>query len=316
MRRRRIKFQWFPQTQPRVVSVAQLVVELTISRRANDTWWQRHKTDVNPGRTIDVNPDDGVQTRPGTIRLPAKPTAWPAWRQRFSCYTLASKLDREDKAVQISSLIYAMGPEAEKIYTTFTDDNTTLQQVLAKFDEHFVPRINVLLERALFYSRAQQPDENVETYVRKLYELSEHADFPNRREESIRDRLVLGVRDRELWEKLQLQANLTLKDAVQQARQFELVKHQLSEQRYDSSTSVDAVTHRPSGSSAPRQGHNHGPRGGTRTKKPDYTSYKGGNEGRSLILSRRLTSPKRKAASLLRRLSQLFRTNTLKGTVC
>ena len=153
-------------------------------------------------------------------------------------------------------------------------------EVLAKFDEHFVPRVNVLHERALFYSRAQQPDENVETYVRKLYELSEHANFPNR-EESIRDRLVLGVRDRELSEKLQLQANLTLKDAVQQARQFELVKYQLSEQRHDSSTSIDAVTHRPSGSSALRQGHNNGPRGGARTKKPDYNSYKGGNEGRA-----------------------------------
>ena len=59
--------------------------------------------------------------------------------------------------------------------------------------------------------------------------------------------------DRELSEKLQLKANLALKDAVQQAHQFQLVKHQLSEQRHDSSTSVDAVTHRPSGSSAPQQ---------------------------------------------------------------
>ena len=49
------------------LSVAQLVVELTVSRRANDTWWQRYTIDVNPG-TIDVNPDDGVQT-PGTVRL-------------------------------------------------------------------------------------------------------------------------------------------------------------------------------------------------------------------------------------------------------
>ena len=58
-----------------------------------------------------------------------KSTEWPAWRQRLSRYTLASKLDREDKAVQISSLICAMGPEAEKIYTTFTgmEDNSTLQ---------------------------------------------------------------------------------------------------------------------------------------------------------------------------------------------
>jgi len=136
-----------------------------------------------------------------------KPTTWPAWRQRFSRYTLASKLDREDKAVQISSLIYAMGPEAEKIYTTFTGmEDTTLQQVLVKFDEHFVPRVNVLHERALFHSRSQLPDENVETYARKLYELSEHANFPNR-EECIRDRLVLGVRNREPSEKLQLQTS-------------------------------------------------------------------------------------------------------------
>ena len=112
--------------------------------------------------------------------------------------------------------------------------------------------MNVLHERALFYSRAQLPDENIETYIRKLYELSKHAHFPNR-EESIQDRLVLGMCDRELSEKLQLKANLVLKDAVQQAHQFQLVKHQLSEQRYDSSTSVDAVTHRPSGSSAPQQ---------------------------------------------------------------
>ena len=49
------------------LSVAQLVVELTVSRRANDTWWQRYTIDVNPD-PIDVNPDDGVQT-PGTVRL-------------------------------------------------------------------------------------------------------------------------------------------------------------------------------------------------------------------------------------------------------
>ena len=201
---------------------------------------------------------------------------------------------------------------------------TTLQRdryLPSSMNISVVPRINVLHERALFYSRAEQPDENVETYVTgKLYELSEHRaqTFQTAGKKASETGWFLGCATANCRRSCNsVQANLTLKDAVQQARQFELVKHQLSEQRYDSSTSgVDAVTHRPSGSCAPRQGHNHGPRGGTRTKKPDYTSYKGGNEGRSLILSRRLTSPKRKAASLLRRLSQLFRTNTLKGTVC
>ena len=34
--------------------------------------------------------------------------------------------------------------------------------------------------------------------------------------------------------------------------QGELVKHQLSDQRHDSSTSIDTATHRPSGSGAPQ----------------------------------------------------------------
>ena len=93
------------------------------------------------------------------------PTGWPAWRQRFSRYALAAKLTKEEKDVQISSLIYAMGPEAEKVYSTFTgiDDDTTLKQVLDKFDTYFIPRVNVLHERARFYSRSQQADENIES---------------------------------------------------------------------------------------------------------------------------------------------------------
>ena len=51
------------------------------------------------------------------------------------------------------------------------------------------------------------------------------------KEDCIRDRLVLGVRDKELSEKLQLKADLSLKEAITTARQYETVKHELSEQR-------------------------------------------------------------------------------------
>ena len=35
--------------------------------------------------------------------------AWPAWRQRFSPYQIASKLNLEDGDVQVNALLYAMG---------------------------------------------------------------------------------------------------------------------------------------------------------------------------------------------------------------
>ena len=48
-----------------------------------------------------------------------KPADWPEWKQRFLRFRSATKLDRETSTVQVSSLVYAMGREAEKIYSSF-----------------------------------------------------------------------------------------------------------------------------------------------------------------------------------------------------
>ena len=88
-----------------------------------------------------------------------KPGEWPDWKQRFVRFRTATKLDKEDGAVQVSSLIYSMGGEAENIYRSFVfadneEDNFTI--VLAKFDDYFVPRRNVIHERACFHQRVQR----------------------------------------------------------------------------------------------------------------------------------------------------------------
>ena len=48
-----------------------------------------------------------------------KPADWPEWKQRFLRFRSATKLDRKTSTVQVSSLVYAMGREAEKIYSSF-----------------------------------------------------------------------------------------------------------------------------------------------------------------------------------------------------
>ena len=137
------------------------------------------------------------------------------------------------------------------------------------FGEHFLPTVNVIHERARFHARNQKPEENIEQYVRALYELAQKANFADE-EEAIRDRLALGVCDPELSEKLQLKADLTLDTAVKQARQYETVKSQLSEQRQ---TNVDAVY--PSRTSTNRGGSYGGRRNNGR---PGFA--RGGGGGR------------------------------------
>lgn len=161
-----------------------------------------------------------------------KPTEWPDWKQRFERYRLATKLNKDDGEVQVSCLIYAMGNEAENIYKsfTFTDDGhrNDFAVVVGKFDEYFFPRRNIIHERACFHLRVQRPGERAECFIRALYDLSEHCEFGASREENIRDRIVVGILDRELSRKLQLMADLTLAQTIQTVRQSEEVAAQVS----------------------------------------------------------------------------------------
>lgn len=73
-----------------------------------------------------------------------------------------------------------------------------------------------------------------------MFELAERTNFHNK-DETICDRLVLGVMDKEHGEKLQLTPDLTLKKAIGMACQSEQVKSQLAVQLHGSGGHVDAV---------------------------------------------------------------------------
>lgn len=175
-----------------------------------------------------------------------KPVEWPAWRNRFERFAEISKVTREDGSYQVSTLLYTMGPQAEHIFKSFNlseADAVVLKTVLEKFDSHFQPRRNIIHERALFNTRTQGATETVEMYVRSLHEMADKCDFGNKREEQLRDRLVVGLRDKIASRDLQLKENLTFSEAVTFARQAEAVKEQIGLQRpsTSSATSTSAV---------------------------------------------------------------------------
>ena len=55
----------------------------------------------------------------------------------------------------------------------------------------------------------QREGETAEEYVTALYELIETCEYGDLRDELLRDRLVVGIRDTALSERLQLNADLT-----------------------------------------------------------------------------------------------------------
>ena len=90
-----------------------------------------------------------------------------------------------------------------------------------KLENFFIIKRNVI-----FNLRNQQENEPVETFITDLFSLAEHCKFGTLREELIRDSIVVGIRNKSLSEKLQLEAELTLEKAMNLVRQRETVRKQ------------------------------------------------------------------------------------------
>ena len=87
----------------------------------------------------------------------------------------------------------------------------------------------MIFEQARFNHHVQKEGESVEQFITSLYNLVETCDFGDLKNEMIRDRIVVGIRDQALSERLQTVADLTLEKAKTLVRQREAAyEHQLA----------------------------------------------------------------------------------------
>ena len=99
-------------------------------------------------------------------------------------------------------------------------------EVMGTFEAFFSVRRNLIFERARFNSRTQAEGESVEQYVVALHSLARNCTYGQLTEELIRDRLVIGISDSKLLQRLQMDSELTLEKATKLVRQSEAVQAQ------------------------------------------------------------------------------------------
>ncbi|GBN20728.1 hypothetical protein AVEN_250575-1 [Araneus ventricosus] len=171
------------------------------------------------------------------------PCNWSKWNIRFERYRIASGLSTKTGNEHVNSLLYIMGEQAEGIFNSFglsemEQDDSDI--VLKKFNDHFIVKKNII-ERAQFNKRVQLDGESVNTFITALYTLSEHCEYDVLHDELIRDRIMDGMRDKNLNEKLQLDADLNLTEAIERVRLSEVVKEQQEKLIEKDSASDNAI---------------------------------------------------------------------------
>ena len=109
----------------------------------------------------------------------------------------------------------------------------TYENVIERFTLHFVGRSNTIFEHARFNRRVQAEKESVIDFIEDLYKLAETCQFVALKDELIRDRIVVGIQNANLSQKLMQDEKLTLEKAVKEAKSSEHIKqHHKTEERY------------------------------------------------------------------------------------
>lgn len=167
---------------------------------------------------------------------------WKRFKQRFNIYLAASGAGGDDDKLKASIFLHVIGEDALDIYNSFQQDeaNLTLTVLMAKFEEYFVPSQNVTFERYKFFSHDQKQGVSFDQYLAELNTLSKTCEFENLKDSLVKDRIVCGILDNGLKERLLREQDLTLDKAVNMCRAAETTRAQAKELCRDE-TSVHAI---------------------------------------------------------------------------
>ena len=151
---------------------------------------------------------------------------WRTWVSAWNNYRLATKLDKEEEARQVATLLAVIRKEANKVFRTFTwaspDDAKKISAVVSKFEEYCIPRENTIYERFLFFTREQRESETVDQYLTELRQIAANCDFESiTPDQLLRDRLVTGTKTAKVREHLLKEKKLTVEKAIDIARAAE-----------------------------------------------------------------------------------------------
>jgi len=171
---------------------------------------------------------------------------WKKFYRAWSSYLVATELTKKSEAVQVATLLTVIGEEAREVFATFTwdaeGDDAKLGTVIDKFKSYCEPRKNVPFERYRFNLRAQEPGESYDQYRTALRMLADTCAFQSiTPDEILRDRLVFGVRDDKVRERLLRESNLTLSKTDEICRAAESMVSQMKIVSEASDTTVHSV---------------------------------------------------------------------------
>ena len=155
---------------------------------------------------------------------------WEFFKQQWEDYELATGLDKRPEAIRLATLRSVMGKDCLQIFLNLKlteEEASSVNSSLAALAAYFKPKTSVVYERYLFNSSTQGPDEGIDEFVNRLRKQASSCKFGTLTDEMIRDRIVIGLQDRNTKLRLLKEEDLDLNKRVNICRASEIASRQL-----------------------------------------------------------------------------------------
>lgn len=172
---------------------------------------------------------------PESLDLEDIEKCWPRWqrfKQAFKIFLLASGFERLSEQRKAAILLNCVGHQAQELYfnvlkETDAEEKIKLDEIIKSFDDYFKPKQNEVINTYNFNKRVQQDGESFDAFYTAIRKLAENCNFDTQKDRMLRDRIVIGVSDQRMQQKLLEVKDLSLDRAVDICRSAELSKEHI-----------------------------------------------------------------------------------------
>lgn len=141
-------------------------------------------------------------------------TSFNDWFTRLKYFFRVNKIKEDDK---MAYFITMSGPviftEIKLLFPAGNFEEEALDDIVSKLKNRLDKTDPDLVQRYKFSTRVQNPDESTEDFVLNLKLQAEFCGFENFKQVAILDRLIAGIRDKNLRQRLLSEDKLTLTNA-------------------------------------------------------------------------------------------------------
>ncbi|XP_044765716.1 uncharacterized protein LOC123321967 isoform X2 [Coccinella septempunctata] len=173
---------------------------------------------------------------------------WSIWEQKFDIYMLAA-VDTTDIKEQkkVAIFLNLIGEQGVEIFNTLNLklELSTLKDVKAAFQKYCDPKKNIIFDRYKFLSCNQKEGQSISNYITEIKTLVKVCEYQDE-DEMIRDKIILGIKDNNLREKLLQYENLSLKKTEEICNVTEVSRKQAEAMIKEEKTpEVDTINRKP-----------------------------------------------------------------------